>query len=601
MARQQASGRLSGAGQERLQAQLAQSSSEIASALATANALARKLQAEAVAAAGVSSSSSGGRAALLSSNPSSAEMPAALGGAMQELSRLVSELLLATRRSRQQQPAAPHQAGSGSGLGPALLHPNISLTGAGAQSTGDQAGLQYAQLAQDHSRLQQQLAALQQQQQDRQQREGGQQGEGGGGLGGHVRAAGAMRGAAAALGSESDAGAAEAGVAATERLLELLRGSVRAVDGAAKRMEAAVMQQQGGQGQELRASASTLVSEVMATEAALAMLSASLARGGLGSAGWPNAPLAGYSCSDGNGGTNSTQQQASSRGAGRAAAKLAQFSFPTQEDMATPGGEGTVFSGAGHWLAATPAKVPGPDDVHPRQAGVQTGSGGDGGGTAAAMAGGAATVLAEKLLDMRQRADKWKARCGSLGDQLAAVGGSLAAREAAGEARVEALERQMEEQAARSQAEVLRYGGMEVWRSSGMRGGGSILSMPSSCACPPPHPPSSCASPPPHTHPLPMHLRTIRRFRPPSALPCIPAICIPSSSVCPHPVLPHRLQAALSALLCHVHPQHALTLCTPPPTHGLQAPSGPLRRPGCPQGDGAVADCLQRLGGRCRG
>ena len=78
---------------ERLKAQLAQSGAEIASAVASANALARKMQSEVATAAwaeAVATPSASRRSTLSAlALPDPSEMPAALGAAMQELSRQV--------------------------------------------------------------------------------------------------------------------------------------------------------------------------------------------------------------------------------------------------------------------------------------------------------------------------------------------------------------------------------------------------------------------------------------------------------------------------------------------------------------------------------
>jgi len=128
---------------------------------------------------------------------------------------------------------------------------------------------------------------------------------------------------------------------------------------------------------------------------------------------------------------------------GKAASKLMQFSFPSKATPATPGligedvGADDDDDDGGSWYTATP----GPENTIGKQpvtalqsrassVGVQAGSSGGGTGRDGILSvgSGASTVLAEKLLDMRQKAEKWKARCGQLGDQLAALGSSLSAK-----------------------------------------------------------------------------------------------------------------------------------------------------------------------------
>lgn len=124
---------------------------------------------------------------------------------------------------------------------------------------------------------------------------------------------------------------------------------------------------------------------------------------------------------------------------GRAASKLNQFSFPSQKTPRSPGpilrGEGVSDDDddGGSWYTATPGHEVSTAVKQPPQASLQSSGmenlrGGPGREALPDAGGGATTVLAEKLLDMRQRAEKWKARCGQLGDQLAALGGSMAAK-----------------------------------------------------------------------------------------------------------------------------------------------------------------------------
>ena len=67
-----------------------------------------------------------------------------------------------------------------------------------------------------------------------------------------------------------------------------------------------------------------------------------------------------------------------------------------------------------------------------------------------------AALLTDRLLEQRQRADKWKERCRTLSQQLAAVRAAAAAREAAAGERERHAEAALEDSLARSQAEVLR-------------------------------------------------------------------------------------------------------------------------------------------------
>ena len=139
--------------------------------------------------------------------------------------------------------------------------------------------------------------------------------------------------------------------------------------------------------------------------------------------------------------TNASRATGSRKG--RAASKLLGFSFPVPASAATAGGKsargargsdpsdgegGGSDSDNGSWHTATPSAV----TIAPK-GGTHRGRRAEPVGqippsSAAAGPSGTASVLAEKLIDMRQRAEKWKARCAQLGDQLATLGGSLAAK-----------------------------------------------------------------------------------------------------------------------------------------------------------------------------
>ena len=213
---------------------------------------------------------------------------------------------------------------------------------------------------------------------------------------------------------------------------------------------------------DVRASASTLISEALAVEATLAILSASQAAGDkrVGTRGTAS-QLAqdedeinldeeededdGYVPGGGGTAASSKAQQGGTRGKGRAASKLVGFSFPTLPPPPGGGGAGGgkrriaapsppepqdsdggdhSSSDDGSWHTATPSL-----SMPPKQRDRR------GGRDAVApppsvnpSATSSSSVLAEKLVDMRQRAEKWKARCAQLGDQLATLGGTLAAK-----------------------------------------------------------------------------------------------------------------------------------------------------------------------------
>lgn len=215
----------------------------------------------------------------------------------------------------------------------------------------------------------------------------------------------------------------------------------------------------------MRAATSTLISEVMATEASLAMLTSLMGRSrkggyetdGQGGAGQGAAEaeddddgssisLAGFIGGQAASGANGNFKEQR----GGAASKLLQFSFPYRgSTLESPDPTGNVNDNGddGSWHTATPAHSaraaewnPSVRGGHDRASapslsiGTLEGSGELGEGVKAFdtsshnVSGGATTVLAEKLLDMRQKAEKWKARCGQLGDQLTALGGSLTAK-----------------------------------------------------------------------------------------------------------------------------------------------------------------------------
>ena len=230
-------------GTERLRAQLAECGSEIASAVATANALSRKVAAELA--------SSEWAEANVRTPPAdraqrktqasvvlpfaaagrTSDVPAALSGCMQELSRLASDLIAACRRTRLNPRKAVEQPSAVAptniellGGGPrAAAWPPPTLSQPGAQTDAEHRQyadlrLRYAQLSRDHGQLQQQIAALKEREEDRP-RESGM-----------------------AHTSTASAGGPKACTDATSRLIVLLERSVKALDGAAKRLESAIEQ-----------------------------------------------------------------------------------------------------------------------------------------------------------------------------------------------------------------------------------------------------------------------------------------------------------------------------------------------------------------------
>ncbi|KAG1665409.1 hypothetical protein FOA52_005751 [Chlamydomonas sp. UWO 241] len=442
-----------GAGIPGMRAQLAQAGGELASALAVANALVRKLHAEqhavAVAAAASAAGSSPGAGTpgrmqlqhrpepSMGMDPSS--LPAQLSATMAELTTLVTELFTARRLARLH-------------AGPSLVHlsSGAQVHGAVHDDALKSLHLQLAAVSRQRDILQQQLDKAPQ-----------------------LQSSGATPGPPARVG-------APPGVV---RLAELLAGGFKALDAAATRLEAAVQQQLSlgvVLSPELRGSAAAVVSEAMAADATVGLLCNELGRpiqwapaaagdtGELSLAASPSARAGGAIGAGGAAAAAATAQCARAGAASRLHAPLP-FSFTPGGggdgmDGCTPapsgrGGGGGGSPGASSWHTATPAAAAhgAQYDAEARQAEAQAAA-------AAARdiqnqlceARSTCALLTEKLVEAARRADKWKARASALSGQLSQTQSTSAIKDAAAAERQGEVERQLEERAARAQAEVLR-------------------------------------------------------------------------------------------------------------------------------------------------